>query len=95
MTAFQKYVVKMKEIIGGIRSFRQILVIDEDKDTSDEVKYKKIYRGLAEVFIKCFSVNWIIHGRMAHKDVYLKYRFRMLSKIRNPEDFTCLNEPKR
>jgi len=79
----------MKDMIGGISSFRLLLVVLE-KDTPEEVAFKKIYGALAEAFIKYFSHNWIIHGRMGHKDVYLKYRFKMLRRIRNPESFTYL-----
>ncbi len=90
---FKKYIQGTKEMIGGISTFRQILIVTE-KDTPQEASYKKLYSYIAEVFLKYFSVNWIIHGKMAHKEVYLKYRFPMLRRIKNPEMFTYLKNPK-
>jgi hypothetical protein len=92
--SFQKYVEKKKEMIGGIRSLRNILIISE-RTPKEEASYKRIYCAIAEIFIKYFSVNWIIHGRMAHKDTYLKYRFKMLRRIQNPELFTYLKGHKK
>jgi len=86
---FQGYVKSMKDNIGGISSFRQMLVTLEE-DSKDVLAYKKTFAALAEIFIKYFSVNWITHGRMGHKDVYLKYRFKMLRRIKDPEKFTYL-----
>jgi len=89
MNKFKDYVKSKKVTIGGISSFRMLLVPSDD-DTPEEVAYKKVYGALAEIFMKYFSVNWIFHGRMGHKDVYLKYRFKMLRRIQNPESFTYL-----
>lgn len=86
---FKEFVMKMKKQIGGICSFRSLLMTSECS-CEEEVKYKRIYRELAEIFIKMFSVNWISHGKMGHKDTYLKYRFKMLRRVRNPEWFTYL-----
>jgi len=90
---FNEFVQKVKNTIGGICSFKAILVVTE-RDTEEVAIYKRIYKKLAEIFIKYFSVNWIIHGRMGHKDVYLKYRFKMLRRIRRPELFTYLKDSK-
>lgn len=86
---FKEFVMTMKKQIGGICSFRSMLMTSESNN-EEEVKYKRIYRMLAEIFIKMFSVNWISHGKMGHKDTYLKYRFKMLRRVRNPEWFTYL-----
>ena len=86
---FNEYVKRIKSTIGGISSFKAIL-IGVEKDTREVIVYKEIYKKLAEIFIKFFSVNWIIHGRMGHKEVYLKYRYKMLRRIKNPELFTYL-----
>jgi len=88
---FLKFIIEAKETIGGIASFRSLL-IDNDQEEKEMRSYKKILRRIGEVFIKYFSVNWIIHGRMAHKMTYLKFRSRMLRRIKNPEYFTYIRK---
>ena len=86
---FQEYVAKSKGEIGGISSLRRLLIISLE-DTAEDAIHKKLFQAICEVFIKYFSVNWISHGRMGHKDVYMKYRFKMLRRVQNPEWFTYL-----
>jgi hypothetical protein len=84
---FLHFIKQAKGSIGGIQSFRTLLI--QNQNDEGRVKtYKKLYKMLAEVFIKLFSVNWIIHGKVTHKLVYLKYRHKMLRRIQNPEYFT-------
>jgi len=77
-----------KEGIRGIDSLRAMLLINEEKDSEKIMLCKKAFQWIGEIFIKYFSVNWIIHGRMTHKMTYLKYRHKMLRRIRLPEHFT-------
>jgi len=84
---FVDLINESKEGIRGIDTFRAMLLI-EKKDNLKIVLCKKAFQWISEVFIKCFSVNWIIHGRMAHKMTYLKYRHKMLRRIKQPEYFT-------
>lgn len=86
---FVGYIGKAKETIEGIDTFRTLLLVKEGDD--DKVAaFKRIFRETAEVFIKYFSVNWIFSGRMMNKKVHLKFRFKMLRRIMNPELFTYL-----
>lgn len=90
---FRKFVIGAKEAIGGIAGLRTLLLI-EDKDDLKVAAYKKMFQFISEVFIKYFSVNWIIHGRVTQKMTYLKYRFKMLRRIQNPEHFTYIRSKK-
>jgi len=36
-----------------------------------------------------------MHGKMAHREVYLRYRHKILRRIQNPEVLTPFNKPKR
>ena len=85
---FILFISQAKESIGGISSLRSLLTINEAFDTLKTMKFKKIFRMISEVFIKHFSVNWIIHGKVTHKLVYLKFRSKMLRRVQNPELFT-------
>jgi len=90
---FHNYVKEFKTKIGGISSFRQILIYDYD-DTQEVRVFKKIFKSLAEIFIKHYSINWVTNGRMCFKEVYLKYRLKLLRKIQDPESFTYLKDGK-
>jgi len=88
---FNDFIGDAKNKIGGIESFRSLLLILKD-DSSKIIACKKVFAMIAEIFIKYFSINWIIHGRVTHKLTYLKYRFKILRRIQNPEMFTYISE---
>jgi len=89
LEGFLSFAAHAKESIGGIASFRSFLVENEGDDKGIS-GYKRSFQKIAIVFIKYFSVNWIFHGRVSHKIEYLKYRFRMLRRVENPQHFTYI-----
>ena len=90
LAEFIRFVSQAKESIGGIAGLRGLLLTHEEDDLKMTM-CKKAFKAVSEVFIKYFSVNWIIHGRVTHKLVYLKYRSKMLRRIQNPELFTYVS----
>ena len=86
---FSVYISDKKERIGGISDLRTLLLCSQE-DTPQMKAYKGAFKVVSEVFIKYFSVNWIIHGRMANKLVYLKSRSKMLRRVQSPELFTYI-----
>jgi len=90
---FVAFVTRAKESIGGMSSLRSLLLVF-DSDSEQVVALKSTFRYISEVFIKYFSVNWIIHGKVTHKMTYLQYRFKMLRRIQDPEHFTYIRERK-
>jgi len=93
LDGFLLYAKLAKESIQGIDTFRCFLLIRED-DNLETQAYKEAFRSLAIIFVKYFSVNWIAHSRLKNKLVYLKYRFRILRRILDPNSFTYLKGPK-
>jgi len=91
LSQFIAFVGQAKDNIGGISSFRSLLLISPSDD-KDVAAYKRVFKLISEVFIKYFSVNWIINGKVTHKLTYLKYRFKMLRRIQDPEHFTYIRE---
>lgn len=91
MTEFISFVKKRKDGIGGISSFKPLLLIEEG-DGNKSAGCKRVFQSIAEVFIKYFSVNWIIHGKVSHKMTYLKFRSKMLRRVQHPESFTYIKE---
>ena len=93
-TEFLDFIRRNKEQIQGIDSFRAML-LPKETDDAKEAAFKRVFQRISEVFINFFSVNWICHGKMKDKVVYLKFRFKILRRIRNPELFTYLKKSKK
>jgi len=74
------FLLEMKPKISGYKNFEGFFVAEEN-DSEEVAIYKGVLKMLGEVFIKYFSVNWIIHGKVAHKMVYLKNRHMILRRI--------------
>ena len=88
-TDFSSFLTCGKSGIKGIHGFRSLLLIEE-KDDKTTIACKKIFKYICEVFIKSYSVNWITHSRIQHKMEYIKYRFKMLRRVQEPEYFTSI-----
>ena len=94
ITKFVAYVESIRHKIDGLQHFRAIL-LKGDKDTTEITSFKKIFTEISEVFIKYFSVNWIFHSKVSHKEAHLKFRFKVLRRIQAPELFTYLKSSSR
>lgn len=86
---FQKFMSTKKDSISGIDSLRSFLM-ENSKDTDQTRGFKAMFKHLAVVFIKYFSVNWIFNSKIKYKEAHLKFRNRMLRRILDPEHFTYL-----
>jgi len=86
---FREYFRCKKELVGSIESFRN-LYIEDDTDNEEIKAFKRVFKEISMIFIKFFSVNWIFNGKLTQKQAHLKYRFKMLRRIKNPELFTYL-----
>lgn len=86
---FRRFIKGQKEEINSIKKLRELLLIveEDDKTTAD---LKNGFRKISEIFIKFFSVNWIFNSKISDKAMHMKYRFKILRRIRNPEHFTYL-----
>jgi len=91
---FVAYVNNIKNKIDGLHKFRSILMIQKD-DSQEVAIYKETFKKIGEIFIKNFSVNWIFSGKVMHKEAHLKFRFKMLRRIRRPELFTYIKKSNR
>jgi len=88
---FVSFVNGAKSDIGSIQGLQRLLLLNKTDEPRVTV-FKQIFKIISEVFVKFFSVNWIIHGKVTHKLVYLKYRFNMLRRIQTPEYFTYIKK---
>jgi len=86
---FANYIKEKKDSVNSIESLRRVLV-PESGDSEEEIIYKKLFKELSIIFMKYFSVNWIYSGKLLHKTAHLKFRFKIMRRIQNPEHFTYL-----
>ncbi len=84
---FLDFLNSKKDSIDSIQSLKEML-IPYDDDSPALKAYKALYKDIGEIFIKYFSVNWIFNGRLTYKEAHLKFRYKMLRRLRNPEMFT-------
>jgi len=87
MEEFLNYLNSKKDSIDSIQSLKEMLIVYEDDDLPTR-SYKVLFKEIGIIFIKYFSVNWIFNGRLTYKEAHLKFRFKMLRRLKNPELFT-------
>ena len=88
-TDFSSFLTAGKSGIKSIHGLRSLLLV-ESGDSETMAACKRVFQYACEVFIKFFSVNWIMHSRLQHKMEYVRFRFKMLRRVLNPEKFTCI-----
>ena len=86
---FQRYIKTKKQKTVNISRLRALLLV-QARDSDTTKMYKHLFSEISVVFIKYFAVNWIFSGRVKYREDHLKYRLKMLRRIRNPEYFTYL-----
>ena len=86
---FRAHLQEQKEDVNSIKKLRDLLLI-YPKDSKEMKTYKKVFKEVCEIFVKCFSVNWIFNSKVSDKLTHLKYRFKVLRRIRRPECFTYI-----
>ena len=90
---FQHFIDYDRRKVNCIKSLRNKLLITI-KDCDTIVKCKNAFQNISVIFIKMFSVNWIYNSKISDKRTHLMCRFKILSRIKNPEYFTYLESPK-
>jgi hypothetical protein len=91
---FLKYVYERRSDLDCMERLKRILTIVES-DPHEEAFYKVLFKKIAEIFIKYFSVNWIFNSKLTYKQAHLDFRFKMLRRLQNPELFTYMKSFKK
>jgi hypothetical protein len=86
---FINYALEMRGFIQNIDTFKESLVTT-DQDSKLKILYKQVFRKIAIIFMKYFSVNWIFSGKTLYKQEYLNFRGSLLRKIVDPDSFITL-----
>ena len=86
---FMQQMQMKKKTTNSMEHLRQIL-IEEDGDSIEQRIFKRIFKDVSIIFMKYFAVNWIFSGKLVQKNIHMKFRFKMMRRIQNPEYFTYL-----
>ncbi len=89
LRGFKKFMEEQKEEVTSIRRLRELL-LPCDKDSSTLAAYKRVFKAIGMLFIRDFSVNWIYSSKVGDKLTHVKYRFKMMRRVQNPEFFTYI-----
>jgi hypothetical protein len=88
---FVNFLKDCRKRMNGMHALKSFLIV-EKKDDEEMRQFKYVFQKISEVFINYFSINWITYGKVSEKLVYLKYRSKMLRRIKNPEMFTYIHK---
>jgi hypothetical protein len=91
MKAFLRFVRTKKKSANCIRKLREMLPIQSSVDRAD-YRIRLVFQEITIIFLKFFSVNWLYHSKIDGKLTHLQYRFKMLRRVRDPDNFTYLKE---
>jgi len=91
LKGFLIFIEAKKEEVTSIRRLRDMLVVSE-QDGELVAGYKRVFKAIGIIFIRDFTVNWVYNSKIADKLTHLKYRFKMLRRVQNPEFFTYLED---
>jgi len=89
--SFSDYIAKRKKSANCIKKLREMLPIGTDEDEGD-LKFKIAFQKICIVFLKFFVANWLYSSKIAEKNIHLKYRFKILRRVKNPQYFTYLKD---
>ena len=86
---FKNYINDKRDELNSLDSYKDLLVI-KGNEGEESKNFKYMFKALAIIFIKYFSVNWIFSGRSCYKQELLKARFQILKRIKNPENYVSM-----
>lgn len=89
LMVFQEIIGERKGKVNCIKSLRELLLVRK-QDDQQLASVKRCFQKICATFLKFFCVNWIFHSKINDKKTHLKYRFKILRRVLNPEAFTYL-----
>ena len=88
---FRSYIKENKGKINCIKNLRENLLVTH-KDSAQIAGFKRLFKDISIIFLKFFSVNWLFSSKIEDKMTHLKYRMKLLRRVKNPEFFTYLED---
>ena len=91
LDAFRKFIRAKKSKINCIKQLREMLLISET-EKREVAAMKTVFKEITIIFLKYFIPNWVYNSKITDKFAHLKYRFKILRRVKNPIYFTYLQE---
>jgi len=91
LQAFYDYIKQRKSSANCIKQLRAMLPIG-DEQSEEELNLKKVFQEICIIFLKFFCVNWLYSSKISEKVAHLKYRFKIMRRVKNPQYFTYLKD---
>jgi len=88
---FQNYISQKKKSANCIKQLRAMLPLHDDQRDPD-LNYKKAFQSICVVFLKFFCINWLYSSKIAEKVAHLRFRFKIMRRVKNPQYFTYLKD---
>ena len=89
LQTFRKFIQAKKSKINCIKQLRQMLLVTPN-DNAVTASVKSIFKDLTIIFLKFFAPNWIYNTKIIDKFAHLKFRFKILRRVKEPLHFTYL-----
>jgi len=91
LQAFYDYIKQRKKSANCIKQLRAMLPVGNEA-SEEELKLKKVFQEICIIFLKFFCVNWLYSSKISEKVAHLKYRFKLMRRVKNPQYFTYLKD---
>ncbi len=88
---FISFVYENKEFIEGNRRLMQLLIIS-DNESPEMQRNKKVFKQVAEIFMKKYVQQWLWNSKLVNKELHAQLLKEMRKRIRYPELLEHLSE---
>ena len=89
LQAFNEFIRLRRKKLNCIKQLREIILI-KPNDRKEVAIMKEVFKEACIIFLKYFSPNWIYNSNITNKYAHIKYRFKILRRVKNPHLFTYL-----
>ncbi len=91
MSKFLRFVRAKENSANCIRKLREMPPIQSDMNRPD-FRLRQVFQEISIIFLKFFCVNWLYNSKIDGKIIHLHYRFKILRRVKDPDNFTYLKE---
>lgn len=86
---FREFVTNRDLNLDSITNLRNLLFVRR-ADSQEIMNIKRVFKEMCMIFLKTFSLNWILQSKIENKGAHIKYRSKMIRRVNNPRLFAQL-----
>lgn len=84
----EEFAASLASIQDSLKSISQLRSLWTDSEN----KFAKVYRILSMEYLRKHSLGYIFNSRVNNHSRHIKYRYKIMQSVSNPESFTCMKE---